>query len=93
MGGRAVGGAPSGLSGECLAHDGVRGGWLGAVIHRLVGRGRMGVSPAPAGNILTLPTSKSSAGGCRRWSAASSSDIPPGYVTRAWFKYGDASME
>ena len=58
----------------------------------LVGRGRVGLSPAPSKNILTSPTSKSSSGECRRWSAASSSDTPPGYVARAWFSYGAASI-
>ena len=43
-----------------------------------VGRGRAGVLPAPSTNTVTLPTSKSSSGGCRRWSAASSSETPPG---------------
>ena len=38
---RREGGAPGGLSGECLAHDGVRGGWPGAVVHR-VGRAGAG---------------------------------------------------
>ena len=53
----------------------------------LVGRGRVGVSPAPSTNTVISPTSKSLSGGCRRWSAASSSDTPPGYVARAWFRY------
>ena len=38
---RREGGAPGGLSGECLAHDGVRRGWAGAVVHR-VGRAGAG---------------------------------------------------
>ena len=58
----------------------------------LVGLGQVGVSPAPSTNIVTSPTSKSSSGGCRRWSAASSSDTPPGYVARAWFRYGATSL-
>ena len=58
----------------------------------LVGRGRLGVSPAPSTNILTSPTSKSSYGGCRRCSAASSSDTPPRYVARAWFRYRAAPL-
>ena len=44
----------------------------------LVGRGREGVLPAPSTNIVTSPTSKSSSGGCRRWSAASSTWPAPG---------------
>ena len=58
----------------------------------VVGRGRVCVSPAPSTNIVTSPTSKSLLGGCRRWSAASSSDTPPRYLARAWFSYGAASM-
>ena len=46
----------------------------------LVGRGRVGASSAPSRNTVTLPNSGSSFGGCRRWSAASNSDAPPGYV-------------
>ena len=46
----------------------------------LVSRGRAGASSAPSTNTLILPTSRSSSGRCRRWSAASSSDTPPGYV-------------
>ena len=57
----------------------------------LVGRGRAGASSAPSTNIVISPTSRSSSGGCRRWSAASSSDTSPGYVARAWFRYGAAS--
>ena len=57
----------------------------------LVGRGRVGLSPAPSTNTVISPTSKSSSGGCRRPSAASSWDTPPGYVARAWFRYGAAS--
>ena len=57
----------------------------------LVGRGRAGASPAPSTNIVISPTSNSSSGGCRRWSATSSSDTPPGYVARTWFRYGAAS--
>ena len=52
----------------------------------------MGVSPAPSTNIVISPTSNSSSGRCRRWSAASSSDIPPGYVAGAWYRWGAASM-
>ena len=57
----------------------------------LVGRGRAGASSAPSTNTVILPTSRSS-GGCRRWSAASSYDTPPGYVARAWFSYGAMSL-
>ena len=57
----------------------------------LVGRGRAGASCAPSTNTVISPTSRSSSGGCRRWSAASSSDTPPGYVARAWFRYGAVS--
>ena len=57
----------------------------------LVGRGRAGASSAPSTNTVISPTSRSSSGGCRRWSAASSSDTPPGYVARAWFRYWAAS--
>ena len=57
----------------------------------LVGRGRMGASPAPSTNTVMSPTSRSSSGGRRRWSAASSWDAPPGYVARAWFRYGAVS--
>ena len=57
----------------------------------LVGRGRADASSAPSTNNVTSPTSRSSSGGCRRWSPASSSDTPPGYVARAWFRYGAAS--
>ena len=58
---------------------------------RLVGRGRVGASSAPSMNTVISPTSRFSSGGCRRWSAASSSDTPPGYVARAWFRYGAVS--
>ena len=43
----------------------------------LVGRGRADASSAPSTNTVISPTSRSSSGGCRRWSAASSSDTPP----------------
>ena len=59
----------------------------------LVGRGRGGGSPAPSTNTVISPTSNSSSGGCRRWSAASSPDTPLGYVARAWFRYGSASPQ
>ena len=59
----------------------------------LVGRGRLGASSAPSKNTVISPTSRSSSGGCRRWSAASNSDTPPGYVARAWFRYGAVSQE
>ena len=49
----------------------------------LVGRGRADASSAPSTNTVISPTSRSSSYGCRRWSAASSSDTPPGYVARA----------
>ena len=85
--------APGGYSGESPAHDGVRGGVrLVPSYTGLVKRGRVGVSPPPSTNIVTSRTSKSSSGGCRRWSAASSSDIPLGYVARVWFRYGAAPM-
>ena len=58
---------------------------------RLVGRGQAGASSAPSTNTLISLTSRFSSGGCRRWSAASSSDTPPGYVARAWFRYGAVS--
>ena len=48
----------------------------------MVGRGREGVSPALSRNFVSSPTSDSSSGGCRTWSAASSSDTPPGYLAR-----------
>ena len=57
----------------------------------LVRRGRADASSAPSTDTVTSPTSRSSSGACRRWSAASSSDTPPGYVARAWFRYGAAS--
>ena len=57
----------------------------------LVGRGRVDASSAPSTNTVISPTSRSSSGGCTRWNAASSSDTPPGYVDRAWFRYGAAS--
>ena len=57
----------------------------------LVGRGRVGASSAPSTKTVISPTSWSSSGGCRRWSAASSSDGPPGYVALAWFRYGAVS--
>ena len=57
----------------------------------LVGRGGADASSAPSTNTVISPTSRSSAGGCRRWGAASSSDTPPGHVARAWFRYGAAS--
>ena len=57
----------------------------------LVGRGRVGASFAPSTNAVTSPTSRSSSGGCRRWSPASNSDTPPGYVARVWFRYGALS--
>ena len=44
----------------------------------LVGRGRAGASSSPSTKTVISPTSRSSSGGCRRWSAASSSDTPPG---------------
>ena len=53
----------------------------------LVRRGRVGASSAPSTNTVTLPTSRSSSGGCRRWSAASNSDTPPGFVARTCFRY------
>ena len=58
----------------------------------LVGRGRAGAYSAPSTNIVIPPTPRSSSGECRRWSAASSSDNPPGYVARARFRYGAVSQ-
>ena len=84
------GGAPGGLPEERLAHDDVRGVGLVLSYNGLVGRGWVGVSSASSTNSMISPTSISSSGGCRRWSAASSSDTPPGYVARAWFRYGAA---
>ena len=60
---------------------------------RLVARGRMRVSPAPATNIVASPTSKSTSGRCRGWCAASSANNPPGYAARAWFTYGASSVQ
>ena len=57
----------------------------------LVGRGRVGASSAPSGHTGISPTSRCSSGRCRRWSAASNSNTPPGYVARAWFRYGAVS--
>ena len=85
------GGAPSGLPGELLAYDGVGGVGLVPSYIGLVGRARADASSAPSTNTVISPTSRPSSGGCRRWSAASSSDTPPGYVARAWFRYGAAS--
>ena len=56
-----------------------------------VGLGRADASSAPSTNTVISPITRSSSGGCRRWSAASTSDTPPGYVARAWFRYGAAS--
>ena len=53
----------------------------------LVGRGRVGASSAPSANTVISPTSRSLPGGCRRCSAASNSDTPPGDVARSWFRY------
>ena len=69
-----------GNSSHTTAYGGVR---LVPSYTGLVGRGREGISPAPPTNIVTSPTSKSSSAGCRRCSAASSSDSPSGYVARA----------
>ena len=69
-----------------------RGVGLASSYTGLVGRGRMDASSAPSMNIVILPTSRSSSGGCSRWSAASNSDTPPGYVARAWFMYGAVSL-
>ena len=57
----------------------------------LVGRGRVGASTAPSTKTMTSPSFRSSSSGCRMWSAASSSDTPPGYIARAWFRYGAVS--
>ena len=91
--GQRKNGTQGGLSGERLAHNGVRGG-VGLVPSYTgsVGRGRVGVSPAPSANMVTFPISNSSSGGCRRWRAASSSDTPPGYMARPWFRYRAAPM-
>ena len=82
--GRSEGGTPGGLSGERLVHDSLRGGRPG-------GRGRAGVSTALSTNTVISPTFKCSSCACRRWSAASSLETPPGYVARAWFRYGAVS--
>ena len=92
--GRWEGGTPGGLSGEHLAHDCVRGAVdLVLSYTGLVRRGRVGAPPGPSTNIVTSPISKSSSGRCSRLSAASSSDTPPGYVTRTWFSYRAASLQ
>ena len=57
----------------------------------LVGRERVGASSGPSTNTVNSPTSRSSSGGCRMWSAVSSLDSPPGCVARAWFRYGAVS--
>ena len=49
--GRCKGEKPGGLPGEYLAHDAVQGSRPGAVVQR-VGRGRVGVSPAPSTNTV-----------------------------------------
>ena len=77
VGGWREAGAPGGLSGERLAHNGVRRRWPGSVVYRVRQARGEGVSPAPCTNILTSPTSKSLSGRFRRWSAATSSEIPP----------------
>ena len=59
----------------------------------LVGQGRGVASPAHSTNIVISLALKSLSSGCKRWSAASSWDIPPGYVARAWFRYRAASMD
>ena len=82
---RREGKAPGGLPVKRLAHDLVRS-YTG-----LVGRGRVGASSAPSTKTVTSQTSRSSSGRCGRWSAASSSDTPPGYVVRSWFRYGVVS--
>ena len=91
MCGRLEGGTPG--SPRNVSHRTAYGG-VGLVLSYtgLVGRGRVGVSPAPSTNIVTSPTSKSSSGGCRRSSAASRSDTPPGYKARTWLRYGAASL-
>ena len=74
------------------SHMTVYGGvGLAALYTGLVGRGRVGASSAPSTNTVISFTSRSSSHGCRRWSTASSSDTPPGYVARAWFRYGAVS--
>ena len=89
--GRWEGGTPVGLPGERIAHNGVRGGRPGGVVHQVGWAGASGRLATAFHEYRDLPTFRSSSGGCRRWSAASSSDIPPGYVARAWFRYGAAS--
>ena len=85
-------GTPAGLSGNASHTKAYGGAGLVPSYIRLVRQGRVGVSPVRSTNIVTSPTSKSSSGGCRRWSAASSSDAPPEYAARAWFRYWAASM-
>ena len=60
---------------------------------RLIGREREGVLPAPSRNVVSSATIKSSSGGCKRWSAASRSNIPPGYVAYACSRHGAVSIE
>ena len=88
---RRENGAPAGLPGNAshtMAYEGV--GLLPSYAG-LVGRRRAGASSMPSTDTVISPTSRSSSGGCRRWSAASSLDTPPGYVARAWFRYGAVS--
>ena len=89
---RREGGAPSASPPGNASHTMAYGG-VGLVpsYTGLVGRGRADAWSAPPTNTVISPTSRSSSPGCRRWSAASSSDTPPGYVARAWFRYGAAS--
>ena len=78
-----------GLPGERLAHDGVRGGRPGAVVLRVSRSGAGGRLVRAFHEYRDFALLQSSFGGCRRWSATS--DTPPGYVARAWFRYGAVS--
>ena len=88
-GGRA--GQKVGSLGKALHMTAYGGVGLALSYTGLVWRGRVGASSAPSTNTVISPTSRSSSGRCRRWSAASNSDTPPGYVARAWFRYGAVS--
>ena len=80
---------PLGNASHTMAYGGVG---LVLLYTGSVSRRRVGAYSAPSTNTVISPTSRSSSRGCRRWSAASSSDTPPGYVARAWFRYGAVSQ-
>ena len=69
-GGRA--GHQAGSLGNASHTTAYRGSGLVPSYTGLVGRGRAGVSSVTSTKIVTSPTSRSSSGSCRRWSAASS---------------------